>query len=162
TPLTNVQRTAGPAARIDATFGTASWRLIEPASVAGQMAGAWVTADHRRVWIFDAATYNGFHAGVNGLGHAQDRRYSLEDVQAPAGFYTRRGNATSCDLGTGYFTLDVPSLNTVPRNPEGFVSKWPQSTSNADGRPSSPVNYTITPGSPDRLSIRETVNGAET
>jgi hypothetical protein len=162
TSLTNVQRTPGPMARMDASFGTASWRLIEPAHVHGQMAGAWATADHRRVWIFDAATYSGFHAGVNGLGNAQDGCYNIEDLTAPTGSYTRRGNATTCDLGISYFTLDVPNAGTIPRSPDGFVGKWPQSGSNADGRPSSPVNFTITPGVPDALRVRETVNGAET
>lgn len=162
TPLTDVRLIAGPQARIEAVFGTVTWLLIEPRAVAGQMAGAWATADHRRVWIFDPVTYNGFHAGVNGLGNAQDGCYNIENLLAQTGSYTRRGNATTCDLGEGHFTLDVPNANTVPRNPEGFVGKWPQSTSNADGRPSSPVNYSITPGAPDRLSIRETVNGSET
>jgi hypothetical protein len=162
TPLTNVQRVPGPAARIDASFGAASWHLVEPAHVDGQMAGAWATADHRRVWIFEAATYNGFHAGVNGLGNAQDGCYNIQDLTALTGYYTRRGNATTCELGPGYFTLDVPNSATVPRNPEGNVGKWPQSTSNADGRPSSPVNFEIVPGTPDILRVRETVNGAET
>lgn len=162
TSLTNVQRTPGPGARIDATHGTATWRLDEPASIDGEMTGAWATADHRRIWIFDADTYNGLHAGVNGLANAQDGCFNIEDVHAPSGAYTRRGNATTCALGPGYFTLDVPNASTVPREPEGFVGKWPQATSNADGRPSSPVNYLITPGTPDRLRIRETVNGSET
>jgi hypothetical protein len=162
TPLTEVQRWPGPGARIEAKFGNTAWRLEEPPSVDGEMAGAWATFDHRRVWIFDASTYNGVHAGVNGLGNAQVGCFNIEDVHAPVGTYTRRGNATTCALGTGYFTLDVPNADTVPRAPDGFVGKWPQATSNADGRPSSPVNYVITPGSPDQLRIRETVNGSET
>lgn len=162
TPLTDVQRIPGPGAGMDARFGTAIWRLTEPASVDGRMVGVWATADHRRVWIFDGSNYNGFHAGVNGLANAQDGCYNIEDLHALSGFYTRRGNATTCDLGPGYFTLDVPNASTVPRHPQGFVGKWPQSTSNFDGRPSSPVNYEIVPGAPDVLRIRETVNGLET
>jgi hypothetical protein len=162
TPLTNVQRIPGPDATITASFGPASWQLQEPPSIDGQLAGSWATADHRRIWVLDAASYNGFHAGVNGLGNAQDGCYNIEDLTALKGHYTRRGNATTCDLGPGYFTLDVPNAATTPRHPEGFVGKWPQSTSNADGRPSSPVNYEIEPGTPDRLRVRETVNGSET
>lgn len=161
-PLTRVVRFEGADVRIEADFGNVTWQLIEARSVPGQMTGTWVTADHRRVWIFDGATYNGMHAGVNGLGNVQDGCYNIEDVTAVAGSYTRRGNNTTCALGPGYFTLDVPNAATVPRHPEGFMGKWPQSTSNADGRPSSPVNYLITPGNPDTLRIRETVNGAET
>lgn len=162
TPLTNVQRFPGFPARIEADLGSVHWQLIEPDSVDGEMTGAWATADQRRIWIFDGSTYNGLHAGVNGLGNAQDGCFNLEDVHAAAGSYMRRGNGTTCDLGPGYFTLDVPNSLTVPREPDGFMGKWPQSTSNADGRPSSPVNYQIEPGTPDRLRIRETVNGAET
>ncbi len=162
TRLTDVRRTPGPRARIDASHGTDAWQLIEPESIAGELTGAWATADHRRVWVFDATTYNGMHVGVNGLANVQDGCFNIEDVHAPSGTYTRRGNATTCALGPGYFTLDVPNASTVPREPDGFVGKWPQATSNADGRPSSPVNYRIEAGEPDILRIRETVNGAET
>lgn len=161
-PLTQVRRTLSSPSRIEASFGDQTWHLVEPDHVPGQMAGVWATADGRRVWIFDADSYNGLHVGVNGLGNVQDGCYNIPDVTAAAGSYTRRGNNTTCQLGPGYFTLDVPNAATVPRSPEGFVGKWPQSTSNADGRPSSPVNYLITPGSPDTLRIRETVNGSET
>lgn len=159
--LSNVVRTAAPGSEITATSGSASWLLREVPSIAQQMTGAWSTPDNRRVWIFNAGNYNGLHAGVNGLANLQDGCFNIEDPAALTGYYTRRGNATTCALGAGMFTLDMPSASTTPRAPEGFRGKWPQSASNADGRPSSPVNFTITPGTPDQLEVRETVNGAE-
>jgi hypothetical protein len=156
-----VVRTPGPMDSISAMHGSTSWLLSEPMSTDGQMMGAWVTPDHRRVWVYNALNANGFHAGVNGLANLQDGCFNIEDPTAPTSYYTRRGNATSCSLGTGMFTIDMPAATTTPRNPEGFRGKWPQSGSNADGRPSSPVNFTIVPGLPDTLEVRETVNGAE-
>ncbi len=161
--LSGVARIVGAPARITATFNaTTTWLLDEPRSVDGQMTGSWTTADHRRVWIYDGNTYAGFHAGVNGLGNAQDACFPIDPPGALSGYYTRRGNFTTCQLLDGpaattqMFTLEVPSLTTVPRSPEGFIGKWPQSGSNADGRPSSPVYFTIVPGSPDVLTVQDT------
>lgn len=161
--LAGVTRTTGAPARITATFNaTTSWILDEPRSIAGQMTGSWATADHRRVWIYDGSTYAGFHAGVNGLGNAQDACFPIDPPGALSGFYTRRGNFTTCELLDGpaattqMFTLEVPSLTTTPRAPEGFIGKWPQSGSNSDGRPSSPVYFTIVPGQPDVLTVQDT------
>jgi hypothetical protein len=159
--LTNVVKSGTEPIQITATYSTGvNWLLTAPMQIAGQMTGSWVTADKRRVWVYDISTYAGFHAGVNGLGNAQDACFTIDDPAALAGFFTRRGNATTCELGTAgaasLFTLDIPSNATSPRLPEGFVGKWPQSGSNADGRPSSPVLYTLVPGATDRLTIQNT------
>lgn len=161
--LTGVARTSGSPAQITATFNASTnWLLTAPVSIPGQMTGTWATADHRRIWIFEAARYTGFHAGVNGLGNAQDACFAIEDPALLSGYFTRRGNGSTCQLGNGpssstsIFTLDVPSSTTTPRVPEGYVGKWPQGGSNADGRPSSPVLYTIAPRTPDRLTIQNT------
>ena len=136
--------------------------LTSPAQIPGQMTGSWATPDGRRVWVYNGSRYTGFHAGVNGLGNAQDACFAIDDPAALSGFYTRRGGSTTCQLGngpgsaTGIFTLDTPSSATSPRLPEGYVGKWPQSGSNADGRPSSPVLYTIVPGPTDQLTIQNT------
>ncbi len=182
--LTSVVKTPGPQAQITARFTSASpattttveagvtivtttssitdWLLAPPESIDGQMTGAWVTADHRRMWIYDGSSYAGFHAGVNGLGNVQDACFAIEDPLALSGTYTRRGNSSTCQLngsGSNIFTLDIPNASTVPRLPEGYVGKWPQSGSNADGRPSSPVLYTLNPGLTDRLTIQNTQHG---
>jgi hypothetical protein len=160
--LTGVTRSAGAPARITATFNaTTTWVLTEPRSIEGQMTGSWATPDHRRVWIYDGSNYAGFHAGVNGLGNAQDACFPIDPPGAQSGYYTRRGNSTTCQLldgtpsSTQMYTLEVPGITTTPRAPEGFIGKWPQSGSNADGRPSSPVYFTITPGSPDVLTVQD-------
>ncbi len=162
--LTNVVKNGGFPAQITATFSaTVNWVLTAPASIDGQMTGAWATADHRRVWVYEGSKYTGFHAGVNGLGNAQDACFPIEDPVALSGFFTRRGNSTTCQLGNGaasastIFTLDIPNATTVPRVPEGYAGKWPQSGSNADGRPSSPVLYTIAQGMPDKVTIQNTL-----
>jgi hypothetical protein len=159
--LTNVVKTGTEPRQISATFsGSMNWLLTAPTQIAGQMTGSWVTADKRRVWVYDSSTYAGFHAGVNGLGNAQDACFALDNPAALTGFFTRRGNATTCELepasASGIFTLDIPSSATSPRLPEGYIGKWPQSGSNADGRPSSPVLYTIVPGATDQLTVQNT------
>jgi hypothetical protein len=161
--LTNVVRLGSEPRQITATYSTsANWLLTAPVQIAGRMTGSWATADKRRVWIYDVSTYAGFHAGVNGLGNVQDACFAIDDPAALSGFLTRRGNATTCQLGNGsssetsLYTLDIPNSATAPRLPEGHVGKWPQSGSNADGRPSSPVLYTIAPGATDQLTIQNT------
>jgi hypothetical protein len=162
--LANVTRLAGSPAQITATFGAGTnWVLTEPRSIPGQMTGAWATADHRRMWIYEGSKYTGFHAGVNGLGNAQDACFPIDPPTAQSGYFTRRGNATTCQLGDGapsatnLFTLEVPNAATAPRAPAGFIGGWPQARSNADGRPSSPVLFTISPGTPDTLTVQDTL-----
>jgi hypothetical protein len=159
--LLNVLRSPAPASRISATLDGAELLFVEVPSTPAQMTGAWVTSDHRRMWIYDGSTYNGFHAGVNGMGNAQDACFIIEDPAALSGYFTRRGNATTCELASGagsVFTLDIPNANTLPRAPPGFTGKWPQSGSNSDGRPSSPVLYTIAPGPVDSLTVQNTTH----
>jgi hypothetical protein len=159
--LTNVVHSAPPASRISATLAGFQVLFREPRSIEAQMTGAWATPDRRRIWVYDASTYNGFHAGVNGAGNAQDACFTLDDAAALAGYFTRRGNATTCELAAGsgeMLTLDIPNAQTMPRMPPGFIGKWPQSGSNADGRPSSPVLYVIEPGAPDVLTVQNTAH----
>lgn len=158
---TGVAKTAAPGSEITAMSGSNSIILRQPETIDAQMTGAWATPDGRRLWVYNGSTYNGFHAGVNGMANAQDACFPIEDAAALSGYFTRRGNATTCALASGsgtIFTLDIPNATTTPRMPLGFTGKWPQSGSNADGRPSSPVNYTIEPGSPDTLTIQNTLH----
>jgi hypothetical protein len=161
--LTSVAMIAGAPAQISATLNsTTNWLLIQPPSIPGQMTGAWATSDHRRVWIYEGNRYTGFHAGVNGMGNAQDACFPIDPPSAVSGYFTRRGNATTCQLGDGapsatqIFTLEVPNGATAPRAPPGFVGGWPQARSNADGRPSAPVLFWIAQGSPDTLTVQDT------
>jgi hypothetical protein len=161
--LASVVRVAGEPAQLTAAFNsTTTWLLTQPPSIPGQMTGAWATPDHRRMWIYEANRYTGFHAGVNGMGNAQDACFPIDPPSAAAGYFTRRGNATTCQLGDGapsttqIFTLEVPNGATAPRAPPGFIGGWPQARSNADGRPSSPVLFSIVPGMPDTLTVQDT------
>lgn len=161
--LTGVVKTPGPESQITGRINaTTEWVLKEPRQSAGQMMGAWASEDGRRIWVFNPSTYNGFHAGVNGLANVQDGCFNIEDPTAPSGYYTRRGNATTCSLGTGMFTLDFPAATTTPRLPLNFYGRWPAAGTQLDGRPSSPVNYDITAGTPDTLRVQETLNGLVT
>lgn len=160
--LINVVKTPGPGSQITGMIGSTEWILNEPESVEGQLTGAWAAEDGRRFWVFNAVNYNGFHAGVNGLGNVQDGCFNVEDPLSPTGYYTRRGNATTCSLGSGMFTLDFPAATTTPRLPPNFYGRWPAAGTQLDGRPSSPVNYEITAGTPDTLTVQETLNGLVT
>lgn len=146
------------------TITTVDWSLGEPLSIPSQMTGAWVTADHRRMWIYEGSKYTGFHAGVNGMGNAQDACFPIDPPASLTGYFTRRGNATTCQLGEGaasatqLYTMEVPSATTAPAAPLGLIGGWPQARSNADGRPSSPVLFTIVPGNPDRLTVQDTAH----
>lgn len=157
--MSGVVISTGPVNRIRGMISTVEWILDEPRSIDSQMTGTWASEDNRRIWIYNANNYNGFHAGVNGLGNVQDGCFNIEDPEALSSYYTRRGNATTCSLGSGMFTLDFPAATTTPRLPPDFYGRWPAAGTQLDGRPSSPVNFTITPGTPDTLFVQETMNG---
>lgn len=160
--FTDVVKTPGPGSQITATIGSTQWVMNEPNSIDGQLTGAWAAEDGRRFFVFNAVNYNGFHAGVNGLGNVQDGCFNVEDPTNPVGYYTRRGNATTCSLGSGMWTLDFPAATTTPRLPPNFYGRWPAAGTQLDGRPSSPVNYEIVSGAPDTLTVQETLNGLVT
>lgn len=109
--MTNVQRTTeqfdqgrNPSqslARITGTFGGTAprldWELTEPQSLAGEMTGTWVSRDNRRFWVWDYLTYYGTHVGVaGGAPSMNDACFTVSEVEAPFGAYTRRGTSTGC------------------------------------------------------------------
>jgi hypothetical protein len=101
--MTNVQKTSIPfnqgrnpsqlLSRITGTFGGAvpantrlDWVLTEPQSLTGEMTGVW-----------DYLTYFGTHVGVaNGAPSMNDACFTVAEVEAPFGTYTRRGGSTGC------------------------------------------------------------------
>jgi hypothetical protein len=173
--ITNVVKTTTSSssqitARKDASN---TWQLDQPLSYAGQLTGAWASADHRQIFVYEANAYTGMYVGVNGLATAADSCWPIDPPTALSGYFSRRGNATTCQLALGtntdqpaaLFTLTVPFGNgtgntTTPALPEGYVGRWPQSASTADGRPSSPASFLIEPGTPDKLTVQDTLNGA--
>lgn len=149
--------------------------FTEPRQTLGRIQGAWTTADSKRVFVYDDNTYYGFHAGVNGAPNLQDACFAILNTAAPSGFYTRRGGGTGC-MGTAAgatpYTngtvstsiIDVPDANpantvvntTAPYIP-GFAGRLPGSQSTTV-LATSPVNYTVTAGTPDTLVIQDTLN----
>jgi hypothetical protein len=151
--------------------GNPTWTMTEPRQTLGQIQGAWVTADSKRFFVYDDVTYYGFHAGVNGAPNLQDACFTIVDARMPVSYYTRRGGDTLCmSANTGNAvtssgtvavgTVDVPNVTTTnstqPLIP-GFIGRIPGSISNAILSPS-PVNYTVTTGSPNTLVLQDTLN----
>jgi hypothetical protein len=181
---------------------TRHWSMTEPVSNPGEMGGAWVTADHQRVFVYDKTYTYVFHMGVNGYGNLQDTcilpledstfsagRYSLHSDSATSG--TLFSSVPTCQPGllnyrqvSGYAkTYDLPSAlpanstvpqisqafvgprpptglgPTTPRRPPNYHARFPGLTRQDDGRPSSPVEFEVTAGNPDTMTVQNTLNG---
>ncbi|HWL63859.1 MAG TPA: hypothetical protein VNQ32_13770 [Steroidobacteraceae bacterium] len=155
---TNVTVNSGSPASISMTFsgvpvngngvapagaGTLSQTLTftEPTQIAGQMTGAWVSPDHRRLWVFNYNNTSGLHAGVNGPINFQDACYVFDDPQATTSFYTRRGGSTGCmtlnggglfvPAGSGsyfeYYEGGFATMDCVPSKGTGLFTAHPGS-----------------------------------
>ena len=74
-----------------------SWVLEEPGQAAREMTGAWLTQDSRRLWVWDSRTYYGLAVGMmGGSPTMNDACFTMEDLTAAEGIYTRRGSGTGC------------------------------------------------------------------
>lgn len=74
-----------------------SWVLEEPPQIDDEMTGAWITEDSRRLWVWDYRTYYGTSVAVmGGSPSMNDACFTLENLHASSGIYTRRGSATGC------------------------------------------------------------------
>lgn len=162
-----------------------TWTLTEPRQTLGQIQGAWTTADSLRVFVYDDITFYGFHAGMNGAPNLQDQCLIILDPKLASSYFTRRGGGTYCmtydvfgfggpsqpDSRTGAVIVslvDVPSAASSAASPSitnstayyipGFRGRLPGTQSSQVSTPS-PVDYTVTPGSPDTLTIQATLNG---
>ncbi len=157
----------------DAVATSMTWTFTEPDQVPGTMTGSWIPDDHRRVWVFDFDNYSGFHAGVNGSINVQDGCFVFGDPMASSSYYTRRGGSTGCMTSTGqstggrgqrffeYYESGFAGIifSAPGGEPPGFFGKFPGAESARDGRPPSPNMFTITPGTPDTLTVQRMVNG---
>jgi hypothetical protein len=107
--------------RITGTFGTGtdprlSWELTEPQSVNNEMTGTWIARDHRRSWVWDYLTYFGTNVSVvGGAPSMNDACFTMADVEAAVGIYTRRGTSTLC------LPLNRPSRTTTASYLIGFT-----------------------------------------
>src|SRR5690606_1989549 len=157
----------------DAVPTSATWTFTEPEQIPGTMTGAWISGDHRRMWVFDHDNYSGFHAGVNGSINVQDGCFVFGVPMSSSSYYVRRGGSTGCMTSTGsstggrgqrYFEYYEPGFAGIifsasGGEPPGFFGKFPGAESAGDGRPPSPNMFTITPGSPETLTAQEMLNG---
>jgi hypothetical protein len=148
-----------------APITSASITLVEPKSIAGQMAGPWVSDDSRRLWVFNFDDTSGIYAGVNGPATVADGCFVFDDATAASGYYTRRGGSTGCmttaaGFATGFSTLD--NLGGVAITPGTATWRMPGTQNAGDGRPPSPTLFTVTAGTPDTLTAQGTVNGDPT
>nr|PZN63478.1 MAG: hypothetical protein DIU62_11035 [Pseudomonadota bacterium] len=101
------------------------WVLTAPPSVPGQMTGAWLAADSRRLWVFDRETYYGTHVGIVGVYTMNDACFTMPDVTMSSGLYTRRPSINGC------YPWPRPATNqSPPYSLSGFVEsvdfKFPQ------------------------------------
>lgn len=74
-----------------------SWVLEEPPQIDSELTGAWVTQDSRRMWVWDYRTYYGTAVGMaGGSPSMNDACFTLEDLHAAKGIYTRRSALSGC------------------------------------------------------------------
>ncbi len=85
------------------------WVLQAPPSITGQMTGAWLAQDSRRLWVFDKETYYGTHVGVVGVYAMNDACFTMPDVSVSSGLYTRRPSINGCYPWPRPGTAQVPA-----------------------------------------------------
>lgn len=122
------------------TAGAAPFNLAAVASTAGQLNGAWVSADSRRVIIYDTTLNTGFQAAVNGAVNAQDLCITVGAGQTgtSSGSYTANTTLTCASIpgGLAAFNTDATGQFAMPGTFFG------------------PIDFTITAGAPDSISLQ--------
>ncbi len=167
---------------------TRLWTMSEPEAIDGELTGVWVTEDHRRMFNYDGSRTFAFHMGVNGMGNLQDVcMLPTDDSTQSGGVMTKHaGSAVNDDFvytctpgiinpGARFVFARTPDLPhyapknttpsglgigpTIPRIAPGFRGRFPGTASQLDNRPTSPVQFTVTQGAPDTLTVQDTLNG---
>ncbi len=151
--LTGITKTATTIAFSKApTFGgaaTGPFTYTAANSTAGQLTGAWVTADAQRVFVYDSTDGTGFHMGVNGAANLQDVCLTIADPTAATGSYAQN-RGSSCVIAGG--VVDTDPFATFG----GFYGL--PGTPSAGTSPS--ISYAVTAGSPDTLALTPTGGAA--
>lgn len=137
---------------------TATLEMVEPKWAPMQMRGAWVSEDHRRLFVYNFDTGNGIHAGVNGPAQLQDACYTYPNTTATSGYYIRRTSCLTAGHAQGFGVVDNAGINGAVY-PPGFIGAFPGSQSSLDTRTPSPNLFEILPGDPEVLSVQMTDNG---
>ncbi len=145
--LVNIAKTAS-----DITFARAYGfpTITTPAATyavagatAGQLRGAWVTADAFRVFVYDNSSGTGYHMGVNGSPNLQDVCLAVTNPTATTGTYTQN-RSSSCTVAGGV-------VDTDPTAAFGGFFGLPGAPS---GGANPPINYAVTAGSPDTMILQ--------
>lgn len=162
-PFGTVRRISGvfgadTAAPFTAATSRVAWTLTEPNNVDTEMTGTWISQDHRRFFSWDYRTYYGIHVGVQGgAASMNDACFTLEDLHATEGIYTRRGTISLClpfsrpastttNYGVGFaesIDFSAPTVAGLPL--PGFIGRLPGGQSAADGRSPSPIRFKVAP-----------------
>ncbi len=150
---------------------TTTWKMTEPLAINGEVTGAWVTADHLRMFAYNKNEYFGFHMSMDGLATLQDACYLVDDLSTQTSGRLNRhsgGSATCLPGGSARFR-DIPfpllgQATTMPRRPALYRGGFPGSANPLDNRPSPPSLFEVTPGvgGADELTVQATINGTPT
>lgn len=153
---TGTTRGAGPPATLAFTTGGGSnpvvaWSFTAVDSTAGTLTGPWASNDRLRVFVYDGANDTVIHYGVNGgAANLQDLCMTLGApvVAGADGSYLARNDAATCTIPGGLTPVNV--------DPSGGGAAFP-GTPNAFGALT--VDYDLTAGAPDTLSLQPTFFG---
>ncbi len=129
TPRTITGQFGGDANATTATNNRLNWTLTEPNSLDHEMTGTWISQDHRRFWVWDFANYYGYHVGVEGgASSVDDSCFTMEDLHASSGIYTRRGSISYClpfsRISTAMFTAGTYGLGTNVESVDFNTATW--------------------------------------
>lgn len=123
------------------TPASAPFSLTAVGSAPGQLHGAWAAADGNRVIVYDTTSSTGFQAAVNGAPNMQDLCITLGAAQGvgAGGSYTASTNPATCTSIPGGLAPANTDASGQFAMPGTFFG---------------PIDYTITAGAPDSISLQ--------
>lgn len=150
-------KTAGPPATLSITFGagapgTVVLAMTEVTATPGQVNGAWGSNDRLRQLVYSSADDTVFHAAANGVANVQDMCLIMSNPLGASGTYLQ-DRSSICRPGTLAVIDTAPSwfLQRLPGTPPSLTSA-PQTAPE-------PVNFAVTAGPPETLTLQETYQG---
>lgn len=190
--MNGVVKAAAARDTLTGTFGTtaanmSTWSLVEPVQTAGELEGAWTTADSKRVFVYTKDGFRtAFHYGINGAPNMQDGCIGILDPTVSEGFWTSRDRSTGCVTGAypdptdttfpvtnlgGYTPIDIPEAAGTTTQVGGGSTLmganqaiWPGYQGRMPGLQSND-SVTISPSpvlfevAGDTLTVQDTQNG---